>query len=436
MIDLFEDIASGACPTIDDCVEVLGPHLDLLTRFRDTPQDPEWHAEGNVHIHTGMVLSEAYELLRGPAAYLPAERRLLFVLGALLHDIAKPICTRKQVVQNVMRTVARGHEAQGRSYLAPRLLALGLRYDLLEALLGLVGYHHEPKFLVVKERPQGAYKRVCRLADPELLYWVEQADMRGRTCRDRDLAVENIDMYRMFAEDYGAFCRGGEHLREWSKQLTSSMEGYASSAKDFVLAMAQRDLEAGRIQSVEEAIARSFDHRDAFGELVVLVGPSGSGKSSFAARWFDGYDIISLDDLREEIASKRSDQSSNSRVLAEGRERLKASLRKKRSVVWDATSLRKDFRNRCAGLGFAYGALVTLVVFHCSADVCERRNRDRSDGVEPSVLRRQLEQMEWPELDEAHRVLYLDEDHDVLAAFGFSNEAPFGLTWSRHAVRS
>lgn len=434
MIDFFNDIASGACPTIDDCVEVLSSHFDLLTQFRNTPQDPEWHAEGDVHIHTGMVLSEAYELLRGPAEHLAPDRRLLFVLGALLHDIAKPICTREQEVRGVLRTVARGHEAQGRSYLAPRLLELGLRYDLLESLLGLVGYHHEPKFLVVKERPVGAYKRVCRLADPELLFWVEQADMRGRTCRDRDLAIEQIDMYRMFAEDYGAFCRGGEHAGEWRDRLTDSMEAYPSAAKDLVLATAQRDLETGQIQSVEEAVARSFGHRDTFGELVVLVGPSGSGKSSFVKKWLEGYDVVSLDDLREELSSGRSDQSSNNRVLAEARERLKASLRKKRPVVWDATSLRKDFRSRCAKFGFDYGALVTLIVFHCPTDVYERRNRDRSDAVEPSVLRGQLDRMEWPELDEAHRVLYLDEKHEVLAAFGFCDDAPFGLRQSPSAA--
>lgn len=138
MKTFFDEIRRGASPNLDECVEALGDRLPLLRRFRETPQDPEWHAEGDVHIHTQMVMDEAYQLLAGPASHLEGEGRLLLVLGALLHDIAKPICTRPQELKGVERIVARGHEAAGRSYLAPRLLG-ELPYPSLEVLLGLVG---------------------------------------------------------------------------------------------------------------------------------------------------------------------------------------------------------------------------------------------------------------------------------------------------------
>ncbi len=429
----FEDIATGASPDIDECITQLGELLCLLRRFRDTPQDPQWHAEGDVHIHTGMVLSQAYDLLKGPAAHLVGQRRLQLVLGALLHDIAKPVCTHEQEVRGVMRTVARGHEARGRAYLAPRLVGQGLSYSVLEPVLGLVGYHHEPKFLVVKDKAVGAYKRVCRKADPELLYWLELADMRGRTCLDRDKGIENIEMYRLFAQEHGAFLRGGDHREEWSQRLCEAMHDYPDAARDLVVAKAQRSLEDGEILSIEEALARSFGHRGDFSDVVITVGPSGSGKTTFIERSLSGHDVVSLDDIREEIAGKRSDQSTNSKVLAEARERIKSSLRKKRAVVWDATSLRRDFRSRVAGLGFDYGALVTLIVFHCDLATYAVRNRGRDDAVAQVVLDGQIEGTEWPELDEAHRVLYLDKTHRVLGAFGLTGALPYGLTWSPDA---
>lgn len=429
MKTFFDEIRRGASPNLDACVEALGDRLPLLRRFRETPQDPEWHAEGDVHIHTQMVMDEAYQLLAGPAAHLEGEGRLLLVLGALLHDIAKPICTRPQELKGVERIVARGHEAAGRSYLAPRLLE-ELPYPSLEVLLGLVGHHHEPKFLVVKERSAGAYQRVSRLADPELLYWVEQADMRGRTCRDRAEAIEKIDLYRLFAEDYGAFVRHGDQDPSWRARLVESLAGHGDQVIDLALAEARRSLERGEIHSLEEAVARSFQAREARSDLVITVGPSGSGKTTFVQKHLVGFDHLSLDDLREELGSDRGDQGANDRVLAEGRERLKASLRKQRPVVWDATSLRQDFRTRVAGLGFDYGALVTLVVFHLDLADYHRRNRARTDAVPPNVLDNQLERMEWPELDEAHRVLFLDGQQRVRAAFGVHGALPYGLAWA------
>lgn len=429
----FDEIANGACPDIDECVLRLGDHLPLLRCFRNTPQDPQWHAEGDVHIHTGMVLSEAYELLQGPASYLDKDRRLQLVLGALLHDIAKPICTREQELKGVVRTVARGHEAQGRSYLAPRLIGHGLSYEAVESVLSVVGYHHEPKFLVVRDRASSAYKRVCRKADPELLYWVELADMRGRTCQDRKTGIEHIELYRLFAEEYGAFSRGGAHAVEWSQRLHELMHGHSEAAKDLVVANAQRSLENGDILSIEEALARSFGDRGDFSDLVVMVGASGSGKTTFIERHLQSHDVVSLDDIRETVGSKRSDQSSNSRVLAHAREEMKVSLRAKRAVVWDATNLRKDFRSRVAGLGFDYHALVTLIVFHCDLQTSTMRNRGRDHAVAQSVLDRQIEGTEWPELDEAHRVIYVDKDHRVLGAYGVGGALPYGLSWSSEA---
>lgn len=427
MKDLFAEIMSGGTPDFDGCVTRLGDTLDLMKLLKDTLQDAEWHAEGDVHIHCDMVLREAYSLVQGPASHLDPRARGLIVLGALLHDIAKPICTRKADLGGRVRWTARGHEAQGRSYLAQRLLGSGLTYPELETLLGLVGYHHEPKLLVVKDRSAAAYKRLCRLVDPELLYWVELADMRGRTCANWNEGIEKIELFRMFCKEYGTNKRGGDHLPALHQMLEQSLGEHSEDTRDLVLGASLRNLEDGSIQSVEEALARSFSYREAFSDLVILVGPSGSGKSTLIERHLPSFDTVSLDDLRVEIAGGRSDQASNGRVLAEARERLRISLRAKRPVVWDATNLRKDFRSRIAQLGFDYGALVTLVVLHTEPGVTRKRNVTRTHSVGPGIQQQQLDKFQWPELDEGHRVLYLDADFRVLSHFGVTGQLPYDL---------
>lgn len=425
---LFDSVRAGGAPGLSEFVDALGERVEALGRLAETPQDPAWHAEGDVLTHTEMVLSEAYELLEGPASHLQGERRLAFVLSAVLHDIAKPMTTREREIHGVMRTVAPRHEERGRSYLAPLLAGQGLVYETLETLLGLVGYHIEPKFLVVKDHMAGAYRRLCRIADPELLYWLELADMRGRTCSDQADQVEYIEMYRLFAQEYDSWLRFGSFLPPWRSTITDELNGFPPDTVDLVLANGLRDFESGTIFTPEEAVAKSHGYRDAHPEVVITVGPSGSGKSTWVAKYLEDYELVSLDEIREEIGRNRGDQSENARVLEEGRQRLRQHLRDKKRIVWDATSLRRDFRSGVANLAFDYGALVTLVVFHRSVEAYVERNSRRAAKVPGAVIARQLESTQWPELTEAHRVIVVGEDDHVVACFGrVAKELPFAV---------
>ena len=415
-------IRAGACPGIDDLVDALAADLPLLGEFERTPQDPEWHAEGNVHIHTGMVLDELYEdLARSPAA---ASERLCLVLGALLHDIAKPSTTKNMEIRGVMRVAAPRHEPLGRSLLGPTLCAWGLDWSEVEAVMGLVGYHHEPKLLVQKNRAAGAYRRVGRAVDAEWLYRVARADMAGRTCADRAQQVELVELFRMFALEYGA----RDWLAEWRRAFADV--GPTEAARDLAFGEAVRAAEAGTLPSPEAAQHLRYGRTAEVPELVVTVGPSGSGKSTWVERALvpQGFEVVSLDDMREELSGARGDQTVNGRVRQLARERVKAALRAKRKVVWDATSLRADFRGQLSELGFAYGALVTFAVFPRSEAALRQRNRSRASSVPDAVLSKQLASWEWPELHEAHRILVLDESGAVAAFHGSAGNAlPYGL---------
>jgi predicted kinase len=410
-------IEGGATPSIADFVDTLGPAIPGLLELEDTPQDPGWHAEGNVLIHTGMVLDATYELLATRARHLIGQRRTALILAAALHDVAKPETTKPMEIRGVSRIAAPRHEMQGRSALIPQLLGLGLAWPLVELTVDLVGYHVAPKFLVVKGRERGAYLRLARAADPELLYWLELADMIGRRCADQAEQIEHIELFGLFARDHGAWRRFGDEAPGWRARYREALRALPEATQDVSYAQFVADLCAGRITTPEEGLARSYRYREPFPELVITVGPSGAGKSTWVARQLGDHTCISLDAIRAELGD-RSDQSNNAKVRQIARDRLREGLRRKAKLVWDATSLRRDFRDAVSNVARDYGGLVTMVCFPRSTRDYERGNVDRATPVPGPVLRAQLRGMQWPELSEAHRWLVIGAQGETLAYYG------------------
>jgi tRNA nucleotidyltransferase (CCA-adding enzyme) len=156
-------------------LRVVAPELVPLV---DTPQDPEWHPEGDVWTHTLQVVDEAAALVTD----LDRPRALAVMLGALCHDLGKPATTKLEEG----RIRSRGHEEAG---IPPTLSLLDrwnvhtwLGYDVRAQVLGLVAHHLKPGELY-KERDRvsdGAIRRLARKCEPELLYRVARADCLGR----------------------------------------------------------------------------------------------------------------------------------------------------------------------------------------------------------------------------------------------------------------
>src|SRR5262245_49821108 len=99
------------------------------------PQDPVFHAEGDVWVHTRMVC-EALAALPMWRALDEIDRRVLFT-AALLHDVAKPECTRPG---DDGRLTTRGHSRRGSIMARHILWRLGLPFELRERVAGLVRY--------------------------------------------------------------------------------------------------------------------------------------------------------------------------------------------------------------------------------------------------------------------------------------------------------
>jgi len=113
--------------------------------------------------------------------------------------------------------------------------------------------------------------------------------------------------------------------------------------------------------------------------LVVLIGASGSGKSTFAAKHFAPTEVISSDHCRALVSDDETDQS----VSADAFDLVKAiaekRLKHRKLTVIDATNVRMPDRKAWVELARRWHALPIAVVVDPGIDVCVERNRARPD---------------------------------------------------------
>jgi F420-dependent oxidoreductase-like protein len=133
--------------------------------------------------------------------------------------------------------------------------------------------------------------------------------------------------------------------------------------------------------------------------LVVLVGPSGSGKSYWAAANFRADQIVSSDALRALVGASEHDQ----RAGTDAFEILDTVVEKRLSrgllTVVDTLGLDADRRAAWLRVARAHQVACHAVVFDTPGDVCRARNRGRSQPVPAKVLAAQIQRRDALEID-------------------------------------
>ena len=235
-------------------IEKLFPEIQSLI---GVPQDPEWHPEGDVFVHTKLVVDRARELIDE----LSYPRQVTVMLAALAHDFGKPATT--EFIDGRLRS--RGHEEAGVLPTENFLDRINVHtldgYHVRAQVIALVREHLKPGEFYKKrdEVGEGAFRRLARRCEPDLLYRVAKADSLGRNAewvpREQWYGAEAQEWFIERTRELQVEQRPpdpvllGRHLLELGLQPGPKVGEIARAVYEMQL--------DGRVRTLDEAIAEA-----------------------------------------------------------------------------------------------------------------------------------------------------------------------------------
>jgi len=345
-------------------------------------QEPEWHAEGDVLVHTHLV-ADAMAALPAWQGRTEADRHVLFA-AALLHDVAKPACTKLEQGRGTSPKHAKVGEGMARLLLWTGAAGSVPSFTERERMTKLVRYHGLPLRFGDKPDPVRALILASLEVNLNDVADLALADVVGRECEQKAQLIESVQLFRDYAAELGCL-HGPRHFEH--------------DLHRFMYCVGHKPIEYVPYRPASNAEADAF-------EVILMSGLPGSGKSTVARQIAAGRPVISLDSIRQQQSVDGGDDQST--VVTEAREQAKTHLRARQSFVWDATNITRDMRSGLIGLFANYGASTRIVYVEApSWEAMFARNRKRERPVPESVIQRLAEKLEIPSPAEAHQIQYV-----------------------------
>ncbi len=177
-------------------------HFPEIAALVNTPQEPEWHPEGDVFEHTCHCLDALVKDLDWSAA--PAEKRRRLMLAVLCHDLGKPSTTERVEKNGRLRWTSPGHAHAGIEPTRNLLARIGASPRLLPFIEPLVQYHLAHIDSGSTPPSASQIRRLARKLAPatlEELLTVMRADCRGRPPKDDPETLARLDQMAAKAEE-------------------------------------------------------------------------------------------------------------------------------------------------------------------------------------------------------------------------------------------
>jgi predicted kinase len=354
-------------------------HVKEFRWIRDmigVPQDPLYHAEGDVEVHTSMVVDSLLNL--SDYQQLSEQDQEILFASALLHDVEKRSTT---VLEDDGRITSKGHAKKG-EFTARNILykEIVTPFYVREKIAKLVRLHGLPLWVFEKPDPAKSAIGASLEVNTHHLALLAQADVLGRTCSDREELLYKVELFRELCQDSDCYGKPRCFDNGLSRYFYFHKE---EASPDFV----------------------PFDETKF--EVIMMSGLPGAGKDTYIDYNFANMPVVSLDGIRRALKIDPTDKAGNGRVIQAAKEKAKEFMRKRQSFVWNATNTTRQMREQLIDLFTSYGGRVRIVYIEVPYLTLLKQNRDRKYPVPPNVLERLIQKLDVPSPLEAHEVEYV-----------------------------
>lgn len=355
--------------------DYLNESFDWLRDMKGVPQNPQWHAEGDVYNHTKMVIDTLVSLPEFQKLH-EQDKHILFT-AALLHDVEKRSTTTTEDIDGISRIVSPNHSKKG-EYTSRKLLYKDIvtPFAIREEIVNLVKYHGLPLWTLDKDNPVKDVIKVSLVLNTELLYLLSKVDVLGRLCEDKDDLLLKIELFKELCIENDCFGKKRQFKSDYSRYLYLNRYNGCLDYEPF----------------------------ENFSSTVYMLSAiPGTGKDTYIKNNLN-CPTVSLDDIRRERKISHADKKGMGEVVQIGKEMCKEYLRKKTSFVLNATNFTKDMRGKWITLFTDYNARVKIIYLEVPYKQLISQNRNRKYVVPDVVLETMLGKLEIPTYDEAHEL--------------------------------
>lgn len=342
--------------------------LKLFSDMKTTMQSPIHHAEGNVYLHTQMVIAEVEKV---------SSSKIMLYTG-LLHDIAKPLTT---IWDEEVKDWRSPRHAKLGEQVAREILWKDFSFEDREEIAALIRYHGLPIWFESKPNVDKAVIEAslrCKLSE---LATFAECDFRGRICSDLEESLFKIEFFKERAEQLDCLDKPFEFTSNWSRLNYLKKEDAYHSAP---------------IWEPEGSW------------VTVMCGMPGSGKNTWVEKNWSG-PIVEMDAIRKRLKISPLDKDAQGEVIQAADEELRVSLRKKEDVLWNATNLTKQQREKVIDLALQYRAKIRIVYVDCPIEEVLQRNKEREEDkqIKTSIIERMYKKLEVPTIAECHELIVI-----------------------------
>jgi predicted kinase len=248
-----------------------------------------------------------------------------------------------------------------------------------EEICRMVRFHGRPSFLLERANPAHELVQLSWSVSNKLLYLFALADTRGRTTDENTRPEENLELWKLVAQENECFDRPYPFANDQARFLFFHQQ--------------ERNL-------------HYVPYEDFRCTVTMMSGLPGSGKDTWLAAHRGETPVVCLDDIRNELDVTATDNQGEVAQLA--RERCRELLRAGTSFAFNAKNLLAQTRQRWLDLFADYNARIEIVYLEPILSVVLDHNRQRSRNVPESVIRRLADKVEPPTWSECHHLVMSD----------------------------